>query len=128
MYNPALGLNAQSREKAGAIADVVAAWRVSKGDPLIAGGRDFVRQSTAQGNRAEVWVAEGQKHGFFNDRPRGAGPWHALTLANTDEFLASLGYLSGKPTVRAPEGTTAALAAGLGAVTRGARTPACAGA
>jgi len=46
-----------------------------------------------------VWLAPGQKHGFFN-RP----PWLQRTTYLTDEFLVRCGYLTGKPTVKLPDG------------------------
>ena len=46
--------------------------------------------------RAEL--AEGAKHGFFN-----RSPWLERTMYRVDEFLASLGYVSGKPTVKLPQ-------------------------
>jgi hypothetical protein len=36
-------------------------------------------------------------HGFFN-----RAPWLERTLVRVDTFLASLGYLTGSPTLRAP--------------------------
>lgn len=46
-----------------------------------------------------LWLAPGQKHGFFN-RP----PWLERTTCLTDEFLTRHGYLTGKPTVKLPGG------------------------
>lgn len=43
------------------------------------------------GNKnAELWVAAGQGHGFFN-RP----PWQDVTLAQADRFLVKHGFLTG---------------------------------
>lgn len=39
-----------------------------------------------------------QGHGFFNEEP-----WRTNTLISTDEFLASLGWLKGKPTLTPPQ-------------------------
>lgn len=39
---------------------------------------------------AELWLAEGQAHGFFN-RP----PWQDVTLAAADRFLVERGFLKG---------------------------------
>ena len=66
---------------------VMAKWKVTTGgppailfygteDPLQDAGRDFVRQLTAAGTRAEFYTAAGQQHGFFNRFPD--SPWHAL--------------------------------------------------
>jgi acetyl esterase/lipase len=57
----------------------------------------FMARAKAQGARVELYTAEGVGHGFFN-RP----PWTARTLKRVDEFLGSLGYVQGSPTVEAP--------------------------
>lgn len=67
----------------------------------------FTRQMIAAGNRAELYTASGQKHGFFNDR--GGTPWHALVARQTDLFLGSLGFLKGQPTKPLPADTQAVL-------------------
>ena len=56
-----------------------------------------MKQSMEVGHRAEIYLAEGVGHGIFN-RP----PWQDRTSYRVDEFLASLGYLDGKPTIRKP--------------------------
>jgi acetyl esterase len=56
--------------------------------------REFARRAHAQGARCEVWIAENNRHGFFN-RP----PWHEVTARKADEFLAALGYLQGPPKI-----------------------------
>lgn len=45
----------------------------------------------------ELWIAEGQKHSFFNKEP-----WRTATLIEADRFLQRLGVLSGDPTLTAP--------------------------
>jgi len=70
-------------------------------DALLAGARKFVEKARAKGNRAELYTAKGQAHGFFNERPN-TGHWHLATLRATDVFLASLGYLKGAPLIEAP--------------------------
>ena len=47
-------------------------------------------------NRTETYFAQGAKHGFFN-----GSPWLERTLRRADQFLASLGYLSGPPSFQA---------------------------
>jgi acetyl esterase/lipase len=59
--------------------------------------RDYVRLAEAAGCRAELYLAEEQEHGFFND-----SPWFERTLYRADEFLSSLGYLDGGPTFETP--------------------------
>jgi len=66
-------------------------------DRLLAHGRGYVARSKEVGNRAEMFLAEGAGHGFFN-RP----PWLAKTIARSDEFLTSLGYLEAKPPQEPP--------------------------
>ena len=66
-------------------------------DLLLAQGRAFLDASAKLGNRAELHTAEGQGHAFFN-----RAPWMKITLRKADEFLASLGYLEGAPTVDVP--------------------------
>jgi dipeptidyl aminopeptidase/acylaminoacyl peptidase len=50
----------------------------------------FTEVMKAAGNRCELVGYEGQPHGFFNKAK------YAETLAATDAFLVSLGYLSAK--------------------------------
>jgi acetyl esterase/lipase len=45
----------------------------------------------------ELWLAEGQKHSFFNK-----DPWRAVTLITADRFLAQRGFLKGEPTLTPP--------------------------
>ncbi len=66
-------------------------------DRLIEGAKEYVARGKELGFRAELYTAEGQPHGFFN-RP----PWRERTLHRADEFLATLGYVQGKPTLELP--------------------------
>jgi len=50
------------------------------------------------GNRCELEGYEGARHGFFN-YGRGSGQAFYDTLRKADQFLISLGYLSGEPAV-----------------------------
>ena len=60
----------------------------------------FAARMKAAGNRCELIGAEGQKHGYFNFRQNNNR--HAFeTLTAADEFLASLSWLKGEPTVEA---------------------------
>jgi acetyl esterase/lipase len=67
------------------------------GDKMIDAAKEFVAKSKELGNRAELYTADGQGHGFFNK-----SPWRERTLVRADEFLSSLGYLSGKATLVSP--------------------------
>jgi acetyl esterase/lipase len=50
------------------------------------------------GNRCELVGYDGQPHGFFNFG-RSENRYFVETMRRTDEFLASLGYLKGEPTI-----------------------------
>ena len=51
------------------------------------------------GFRADEFTAKGEGHGFFN-----RSPWLERTTVAADEFLASLDYLKGEPTIEVPKG------------------------
>ena len=67
-------------------------------DRLFVHGKDYAAAAKKAGATAEMYVAQGQTHGFFN-----RSPWRERTLFRVDEFLASLGYLEGKPTIESEE-------------------------
>jgi len=128
LYNPALGFGSDrsqvTPEQVKTLDSFLNAWKVTKGGPpailffgtedaLLERARVFVQQMKAAGNRAELYTAAGEKHGFFNDR--GGAPWHALVLNETDLFLSSLGYLTGKPTIPPPADPKAVLKKEVGA-------------
>ena len=71
-------------------------------DKLKVGADQYLSKAKPLGVRAELWTADGQAHGFFNK-----GPYAQLTTKKADEFLTSLGYLKGEPTVKVPEGAPA---------------------
>ncbi len=62
-----------------------------KEDRLLAQGEEFAEKAKQAGARAELFLADGVGHGFFN-RP----PWLERTLQRADEFLVSLDYLPKK--------------------------------
>ena len=66
-------------------------------DFLIKQGEEFIQRAKELGHKAEMFTAQKQPHGFFH-KP----PWKEKTLYRADEFLASLGYLQGKPTIKVP--------------------------
>lgn len=45
------------------------------------------------GNRCDLFIYEGQKHGFFNYQAMGDNKYFDLTMLEADKFLKSLGYL-----------------------------------
>lgn len=62
------------------------------------GGEAMIKQLGSLGNTgSELWIAEGQSHGFFN-KP----PWQDVTLAQADRFLVDHGFLSGSATLPPP--------------------------
>jgi len=67
-------------------------------DPLLLGADRYLAKAVPLGVRADLWVAAGQPHGFFN-----RAPWIQVTARQADEFLRSLGYLEGEPTIAVPE-------------------------
>jgi acetyl esterase len=68
-------------------------------DKLKLGADEYVQKARALGLRAEMWTAKDMPHGFFNREP-----WIHVTARKMDEFLTSLGYLGGEPTLKLPEG------------------------
>jgi len=49
-------------------------------------------------NSVNFWLAEGQEHSFFNKQP-----WLDMTISASDEFLRTLGFIQGKPTLVVPK-------------------------
>lgn len=62
----------------------------------------FKAAMTKAGVRCETHIYEGQPHGFFNYRE--GNRYYFDTLRAADEFLASLGWLKGLPTLPKSEG------------------------
>jgi acetyl esterase len=64
-------------------------------------GADAVMQQLkALGNTTtELWLAEGQTHGFFLNQP-----WQNLTFAAADRFLVEHGFLKGETPLAVPAG------------------------
>ena len=60
----------------------------------------FTARMTKAGNRCELAGADGQGHGYFNFG-RGDNRYALETLTAADQFLASLGWLKGEPSVPA---------------------------
>lgn len=58
----------------------------------------FTDKMKASANDCKLIGYPGQGHGFFNN-----DPWRTRTLIATDEFLVSLGWLKGQPTLNAPK-------------------------
>lgn len=71
--------------------------------------KTYFRRSRDLKNPIDLYIAKGQRHGFFNDNPAGDYSWHASTMYMVDAFLARHGYLQGKPTITHPTGSRAIL-------------------
>ncbi len=59
---------------------------------------EFKTRMEKAGARCDTHVYEGQGHGFFNYRAQ-PNPYYEKTLRASDEFLVSLGWLKGEPTL-----------------------------
>jgi acetyl esterase len=59
----------------------------------------YDQRMEANGNRCDTIIYEGQQHGFFNVHKSPNGDYFIKTAEAMDRFLASLGFLSGEPTV-----------------------------
>lgn len=59
---------------------------------------DFKANMEKAGVKCEVMIFEGQPHGFFN-HGRSDNKYYNETVLATDKFLASLGWISGPPTL-----------------------------
>lgn len=66
-------------------------------DKLLAGAKDYLKQAEPLKLEAELYLAKGQPHGFFN-----RSPWREVTLNLLDQFLVKHGYLEGKATLKVP--------------------------
>lgn len=62
------------------------------------GGSEFEAAAKKAGAKATFKIYKGPGHGFFN-----TSPWYEVTVRAADEFLASLGYVKGKPTMKPPK-------------------------
>ena len=57
----------------------------------------YKKANEKAGNRVDLFLYEGQPHGFFNLKK--SPEYYTKTLRETDIFLTSLGYLTGEPTI-----------------------------
>ncbi|GAA4456911.1 alpha/beta hydrolase [Novipirellula rosea] len=63
----------------------------------VATAERFKKNMEANGRRCELHLYEDQGHGFFNF---GKSEYYQATVKAMDQFLASLGYLQGEPTLK----------------------------
>ena len=61
----------------------------------------FIEKAETMGIRMELLTARDMPLGFFNP-----SPWQETVIKASDEFLISLGYLSGPPTIQTRNGAT----------------------
>ena len=66
----------------------------------VASAKRYEKTMKAKGNVCKTCIYEGKGHGFFNLHKNGRDSFVA-TMTETDQFLAGLGYLEGKPRVEA---------------------------
>jgi len=62
------------------------------GNIPVATAQDYALRMKKHGNRCDLKLYEGQKHGFFNAE-KGGFKMYSETLLETDKFLMSLGYI-----------------------------------
>ncbi|MSR31133.1 MAG: alpha/beta hydrolase [Gemmataceae bacterium] len=63
-------------------------------DKLLASSQEFQKKAKGLKRQVRLFTAKGQQHGFFN-----RSPWTEATTLEMEKFLASFGYLKGKPTL-----------------------------
>jgi len=110
LFNPVLDRSLLAERVGERASEIAPAEHVRKGLPptiIFHGTADrvvdfgaveqFQKKMAEAGNRCELVGYEGRDHGFFN-YARGARDF-GDTLRRADRFLASLGFLQGKPTV-----------------------------
>jgi acetyl esterase len=66
-------------------------------DELLKGAELYAKKAKELGGRCEVVTYKGQNHGFFNFNK--GRPYYTDTVRHMDEFLISLGWLKGEPTM-----------------------------
>src|ERR1051325_168645 len=66
-------------------------------DNWVPTAKQFTDRATAAGARCEFYIAEGKDHQLI-----GNSPWREASIRKTDEFLISLGWLTGPPVMEMP--------------------------
>lgn len=67
--------------------------------------KQFQQKMLDVGSQSELHLYDGQPHGFFNHRSfrkNASSIYYDKTVYAMDQFLASVGFLSGKPTITLP--------------------------
>ena len=60
--------------------------------------QEYEKRLVAVGSRSELHLYEGAAHGFFNKGRKGDA--YPDTVIKMDDFLNSLGWIKGKPTIK----------------------------
>ena len=66
----------------------------------VASAKRYDKTMKARGNVCKTCIYEGKGHGFFNLHKNGRDSF-VVTMTETDQLLAGLGFLRGKPRVEA---------------------------
>lgn len=68
----------------------------------VATAKLYKQKMEEAGNRCDLFLYDGQKHGFFNYREdsKDGNRYFTETVYQTDVFLESIGFLKGKPTIK----------------------------
>ncbi|MCK5564827.1 MAG: alpha/beta hydrolase [Planctomycetes bacterium] len=71
-------------------------------DKLIptATAKKYKEKMESNGSRCELFLYDGQEHGFFNHGKNNTSLFFLQTLLESDRFLTSLGYLKGQPLIK----------------------------
>ncbi|WP_163400058.1 alpha/beta hydrolase [Flavobacterium fluviatile] len=65
----------------------------------VATAEAYKAKMEAIGSRCDLFLYENQEHGFFNKGKKQGDKYYIETVRQSDLFLASLGFLKGKPTI-----------------------------
>jgi len=60
----------------------------------VATAQQYQQKMREVGSRCELFLYDGQGHGFFNYKPNKGNPNYEAILQEADRFLRSLGYLN----------------------------------
>lgn len=66
----------------------------------VATAKKYKETMESNGSRCDLFLYDGQGHGFFNHGKNNNSLYFLQTLLESDRFLTSLGYLKGKPLIK----------------------------
>ena len=84
--------------------DAAHAW-IGRPRCLTETGRRFAAAMQAAHNRCDLDLIDGARHAFIMPRYTAPEPMVVGAIRKADQFLASLGWLSGKPTLQVSDPT-----------------------